>query len=63
MKPLKDEANLVVKIIHGVGANSKAIHVDDKPSFMDVVCEVVIHKCLKHWGGSTESKEHHCWFE
>ena len=36
---------------------------NDKPSVSDVVCEIIVHKGLKCWRGSTEAKEHYSQFE
>ena len=46
-----------------MSANGQVIHVDDKPTFPDVVSKVEVHKCLKHWWRATKSEKHHCWFE
>ena len=46
-----------------MSANGEVVHVDDKPSFLDVVSEIEIHKCLECRWGTTESKKHYRWFE
>ena len=46
-----------------MSANGQIVHVDDQPSFSDVVSEVEIHKCLKCRRGATESEKHYRWFE
>ena len=46
-----------------MGANGQVVHVNDKPSFSDVVSEVEVHKCLKHRWRAAKSEKHHRWFE
>ena len=46
-----------------MSANGQVIHVNDKPSFSDIVGEIEVHKCLKCQWGATKSEKHHCWFE
>ena len=46
-----------------MSANGQVVHVNDKPSFSDVVSEVEVHKCLKRRWGATKSEKHHHWFE
>ena len=46
-----------------MSANGQVVHVNDKPSFLDVVSEVKVHKCLKCQWGATKSEKHHRWFE
>ena len=62
-KALEDEADFVVQVFEGVSADGKIVHVDNKPPFSDIVCEVEIHKCLEHRRRSTKSKKHHHWFK
>ena len=53
----------MVQVFEGVSADGKIVHVDNKPPFSDIVCEVEIHKCLEHRRRSTKSKKHHHWFK
>ena len=46
-----------------MSANGQIVHVNDKPSFSDVVSEVKVHKCLKRRWGATKSKKHRRWFK
>ena len=46
-----------------MSANGQIIHVNDKPSFLNVVGKVKVHKRLERRWGAAKSKEHHCWFE
>ena len=50
-------------IFFRICANGKVVHIDDEPSFSDVICEVVVHECLESWRRSTEAKEHDGQFE
>ena len=43
--------------------NAEIIHVDFKPLFHNHVSEDVVYKCLKHWWGVAETKEHDSGFE
>ena len=46
-----------------MSTNGQIVHVNDKPSFPDVVSKVKVHKCLERWWGAAKSKKHHHWFE
>ena len=46
-----------------MSANGQVIHVNDEPSFPDVVGKVKVHKCLERRWGATESEKHHRWFK
>ena len=46
-----------------MSANGQVVHVNDKPSFPDVVSKVEVHKCLKCQRGTTKSEKHYRWFE
>ena len=46
-----------------MSTDGEVVHVDDKPSFPDVISKVEVHKHLKHRWRATKSEEHHCWFE
>ena len=63
MELLKNKADFAIKIVHGVGTDSNVIHIDDEPSFANVIRKIEVHKCLKCRGGPTESKKHYCWFK
>ena len=63
MESLEDESDFVIKVVGGVSANGQIIHVNDKPSFLDVISKVKVHKRLERQWGAAKSKKHHCWFE
>ena len=46
-----------------MSANGQVVHVNDKPSFSDVISKVKVHECLKRWWRATKSEKHHCWFK
>ena len=46
-----------------MSANGQIVHVNDKPSFPDVVGEVEVHECLERRWGAAKSEKHHRWFE
>ena len=46
-----------------MSTNGQVVHVDDKPSFPDVVSKIEVHKCLKRQWRATKSKEHYRWFK
>ena len=63
MESLEDESDFVIKVVGGVSANGQIIHVNDKPSFLDVISKVKVHKRLERQWGAAKSKKHHCWFK
>ena len=38
--------------------NSQIIHIDFEPFFYDHIRKDIVHECLEHWWGITETKEH-----
>ena len=60
---LEYEANFSFFIFYQTSAYGKVIHINDKPTFSDVVGKVIVHKGLEGWGRSAEAEEHYCWFK
>ena len=60
---LQDKLDFVIEVVGRMSANGQVIHVNNKPTFVDVVGEVEVHECLKRWRRTTESEKHHRWFE
>ena len=46
-----------------MSTNGQIIHVNDKPSFPDIVSKVKVHKRLERWWRAAKSEKHHCWFK
>ena len=46
-----------------MSANGQVVHINDEPSYSDVVSEVEVHECLESRWGATKSEKHHHWFE
>ena len=46
-----------------MSTNGQVVHVDDEPSFPNVVSKVKVHECLKSRQRATKAEEHHRWFE
>ena len=53
----------MIEVVGRVSANGQVVHVNDKPTFPDVVSKVEVHKCLKRRWRATKSEKHHRWLE
>src|SRR5258705_7652341 len=47
----------------GVGVDKDIIHIAYGLTIVDEVLEDIIHHCLEHCGGVTQSKEHDSWLK
>ena len=63
MESLQDKLDFVIEVISRMSADGQVVHVDDKPTLLDVVSKVEVHKSLERRRRATKSKKHHCGFE
>ena len=50
-------------IREGVGVDKDIIHIAYDLAIVDEISEDIIHHCLEHHGGVTQSKEHDSWLK
>ena len=56
---LQDETDLLIQVCQGVSSDSEIVHIDNEPSFLNVIGEIEVHECLKGQRRSTKAEEHH----
>src|SRR5260221_8761591 len=59
----KDLADDLPVFREGVRVNEDIIHIAYHLAVVDELTEDIIHHCLEHCGGVTQSKKHDGWFE
>src|SRR5258706_1315857 len=59
----QDLADSLLVIREGVGVDEDIIHIAYGLTIVDEVLEDIIHHCLEHHGGVTQSEEHDGWLK
>ncbi len=59
----KDLADGLPVFREGMGVNEDIIHIAYRLAIVDELMEDIVHHCLEHHRGVTQSKKHNSWFE